>query len=84
VDSVRVLEHVLKTPLPRGQFGLFAWGTTSVEFTNTSVNQAPGTEASIAKLSDAVILKPTLWGMGIDLPKAWKWMHDKWRGTRPR
>jgi hypothetical protein len=37
VDSVQVLEHVLETPLPRGQFGLFAWGTTSVEFTNISV-----------------------------------------------
>jgi hypothetical protein len=83
VDSVQVLEHVLETPLPQGQFGLFAWGTTSIEFTNTSVTQAPGTEAPTAKLSDIVILKPTLWGMGIDLPKAWKWVHDKWRGTRP-
>ncbi|HKD60050.1 MAG TPA: hypothetical protein VKB47_06295 [Terracidiphilus sp.] len=31
------------------------------------------------KLGDAVILRPSLWGMGIDLPKAWKWMQDKWR-----
>jgi hypothetical protein len=41
-------------------------------------------EATTAKLSDAVILKPTVWGMGIDLPKAWKWAQDKWRGTRRR
>jgi hypothetical protein len=39
-------------------------------------------EATTAKLSDAVILKPTLWGMGIDLPKAWKWVQDKWWRTR--
>lgn len=37
-----------------------------------------------AKFSDAVILKPTLWGMGIDLPKALKWVQDKWRGAARR
>jgi hypothetical protein len=41
VDSVQVLEHVLETPLPQGQFGLFAWGTTNVEFTSTSVSEKP-------------------------------------------
>jgi hypothetical protein len=41
-------------------------------------------EATTAKLGDAVILKPMLWGMGIDLPKAWKWVQDKWRHTRDR
>jgi hypothetical protein len=37
-----------------------------------------------AKLSDAVILKPTFMGMGIDLQKAWSWVHEKWRGARGR
>jgi hypothetical protein len=36
------------------------------------------------KLSDAVILRPTFIGMGIDLQKAWSWVHDKWRGARGR
>jgi hypothetical protein len=36
-------------------------------------------EAASAKLSDAVTLKPGLWGMSIDLLKAWNWVRDKWR-----
>jgi hypothetical protein len=43
VDSVQVLEHVLEMPLPQGQLGLFAWGTTSVEFNATLVGLKPGT-----------------------------------------
>jgi hypothetical protein len=52
VDSVQVLEHVLETPLPQGQFGLFAWGTNNVEFTATSVSQEPGTVFVVMQLSD--------------------------------
>ena len=52
VDSVQVLEHVLETPLPQGQLGLFAWGTTSVEFTQTSVSEEPGTVFVVMQFSD--------------------------------
>jgi len=31
------------------------------------------------KLVDAVILRPTFMGVGIDLQKAWKWLGSKWR-----
>jgi len=52
VDSVQVLEHILETPLPQGQFGLFAWGRTSIEFTNTSVSEEPGTVFVVMQFSD--------------------------------
>ena len=32
-----------------------------------------------SKLGDVVILRPSLWGMGIDLPKAWKWLGERLR-----
>jgi hypothetical protein len=35
--------------------------------------------ATTAKLTDAVILKPTFMGMGVDLPRAWNWIRGKWR-----
>lgn len=34
------------------------------------------------KLSDAVILKPTFMGMGLDLPKAWKWVREHLQRAR--
>lgn len=43
---------------------------------------SPPASAATAKFSDAVTLKPTLWGMSIDLPKAWKWVRYKWRNAR--
>jgi hypothetical protein len=52
VDSVQVLEHVLDAPLPQGQFGLFAWGKTSVEFTSISVNEKQGSVFVIMKFSE--------------------------------
>jgi hypothetical protein len=52
VDSVQVLEHVLEAPLPQGQFGLFAWGTTNVEFTSTSVSEEPGTVFVVMQFSE--------------------------------
>jgi len=52
VDGVQVLEHVLETPLPQGQFGLFAWGGTSVEFTKISVSEEPGTVFVVMQFSD--------------------------------
>jgi hypothetical protein len=52
VDSVQVLEHILDTPLPQGQFGLFAWGRTSVGFTATSVSEEPGTVFVVMQFSD--------------------------------
>lgn len=52
VDTVQVLEHVLGAPLPQGQLGLFAWGTTSVEFTSTSVSKEKGTVFVVMQFSD--------------------------------
>lgn len=52
VDGVQVLEHVLEAPLPQGQFGLFAWGTDSVEFTETAVRQKAGTLFVVMQFSD--------------------------------
>jgi hypothetical protein len=34
------------------------------------------TETEPFKFSDVVSLKPTLWGMSIDLLKAWKWLRE--------
>jgi hypothetical protein len=45
---------------------------------------SPVPEAASAKLSDAVTLKPSLWGMSIDLLKAWSWVRDKWRAMHSR
>ena len=39
VDSVQVINHLLSTPMPHGRLGLFAWGTTSVEFASISVKE---------------------------------------------
>ena len=47
----------------------------------TTAGPPPASEAAV-KFSDAVTLKPTLWGMSIDLPKAWKWVRDGWRNAR--
>jgi hypothetical protein len=52
VDSVQVLEHVLDAPPPPGQFGLFAWGTSNVEFTTTEVSEEPGTVFVVMQFSD--------------------------------
>jgi hypothetical protein len=47
------------------------------------ITTAPSVNAATtSKLSDAVILKPTFMGMGIDLTRAWSWVQDKWRGAR--
>ena len=26
-----------------------------------------------------LLLKPSFFGVGIDLPKAWKWLKEKWK-----
>ena len=52
VDAVRVLEHVLTTPLLPGQLGLFAWGECRTEFRNTSVVTQPGKLFIIMEFSD--------------------------------
>jgi hypothetical protein len=35
------------------------------------------TETEALKFSDVVSLKPTLWGMSIDLLKVWKWLREQ-------
>ena len=52
VDSVQVLEHVLDTPFPQGQFGLFAWGRARIDFTETSVKDEQGTVFVLMQFSD--------------------------------
>jgi hypothetical protein len=52
VDRVQVLDHVLDTPLPQGQLGLFTWGTDPVEFKNTSVRTDTGTAFVVMQFSD--------------------------------
>jgi hypothetical protein len=42
VDSVRVFEYVLPTPVPFGQLGLFAWGEGGTEFSNVLVQEERG------------------------------------------
>lgn len=52
VDGVQVLDHVLETPLPKGQLGLFTWGLDKVEFKNPSVRRDPGTAFVVMQFSD--------------------------------
>jgi hypothetical protein len=54
VDGVRVLQHVLRTPLPQGQIGLFAWEGGNVEFTDISVNPTLGTAFVVMQLSGGI------------------------------
>jgi hypothetical protein len=34
------------------------------------------------KLGEAMILKPTFMGMGVDIPKAWKWVQGLWERSK--
>jgi len=52
VDGVQVLDHVLETPLPQGQLGLFTWGMDKVEFKNPCVRTEPGTAFVVMQFSD--------------------------------
>jgi hypothetical protein len=53
------------------------------KITTAAAAPPPASEATTtAKLTDALTIKPTLWGMSIDLPKAWKWVQQKWRARR--
>jgi hypothetical protein len=54
VDGVRVLEHILQSPLPEGQFGLFAWGEDKVEFTDIAVSPSLGTAFVVMQLADGI------------------------------
>jgi len=42
-DDITVFEHVLPSPLPLGQLGLFGWGNDRVEFTEMTVEERRGT-----------------------------------------
>lgn len=52
VDGIRVLEHVLETPLPQGQLGLFAWGDGEVKFTQMFVSKERGTVFVVMQFTD--------------------------------
>jgi hypothetical protein len=66
VDSVQVLDHVLQTPLPQGQLGLFAWGVDRGGFKNASVRVELGTAFVVMQFSDpyqtlyADVIKPVI------------------------
>jgi hypothetical protein len=54
------------------------------KITTAAATQPPISETPTAiKLTDAVTLKPTFMGVGVDLRKAWNWFRDKWRAKRP-
>jgi len=52
VDGIRVIDHVLETPLPNGQLGLFAWGNEPIEFTDVSVSEEPGKVFVVMQFSE--------------------------------
>lgn len=52
VDGIRVLDHVLETPLPNGQLGLFAWGNEPIQFTDVSVSEEPGKVFVVMQFSE--------------------------------
>jgi hypothetical protein len=50
-DDMPVFEHVLQSPLPIGQLGLFAWGDNRVEFTDMFVEEMRGTAFVVMKFA---------------------------------
>jgi hypothetical protein len=52
VDGIRVLDHVLESPLPQGQLGLFTWGENKIYFREASVHTTLGTVFVVMKFSD--------------------------------
>ena len=52
VDDVRVLDHVVDSPLPQGQLGLFTWGENRIDFKDASVRTARGTVFVVMKFSN--------------------------------
>jgi hypothetical protein len=81
-----------KTPYTWGPKGLYEPNCyTGLQLNSDDVSQLIGdvrgkglladarsisTETEPLKFSDVVSLKPALWGMSIDLPKAWKWLRE--------
>lgn len=51
-NDVTVFEHLLKSPLPVGQLGLFTWGSEPVEFANFCVRQDRGSAFVIMQLTE--------------------------------
>jgi hypothetical protein len=52
VDGVRVLDHVLESPISGGQSGLFAWGDEPVVFAGFKVVPTPGTVFVVMQFSE--------------------------------
>jgi hypothetical protein len=52
VNGVQVLDHILETPLPHGQLGLFTWGADRVDFKNAAVRTERGTAFVVMQFSD--------------------------------
>ncbi len=51
-DGISVFEHLLNSPIPSGQLGLFTWGSEPVEFTELGVVQECGTAFVIMQLTE--------------------------------
>jgi hypothetical protein len=51
-NNVTAFEHVLNSPPPQGQLGLFTWGPAAVEFSKFCVRQDRGTAFVIMQFAD--------------------------------
>lgn len=51
-NDVPVFEHLLQSPLPVGQLGLFTWGFNPVEFTDFSVRRERGSAFVVMQYTD--------------------------------
>jgi hypothetical protein len=70
-----------KTPYAWGAKGLYEPNCyTGLQLNSEDVSQL--IENELPKFSDCVGLKPTFWGMSIDLLKTWKWLRQGLRSFR--
>lgn len=51
-SNITVFEHLLKSPIPVGQLGLFTWGPDQVEFIDFSVRQDCGSAFAVMEFAE--------------------------------
>ena len=54
-DNIPVFEHLLQSPLPVGQLGLFAWGHGRVEFTKFCAQQEYGSAFVVMQFAEPYV-----------------------------